>query len=92
MAHSRDFSHKFWEDKNGNIVVVQKPGLPIIVFIVAAIIYVLFQNGGFGKFFGWVAVAALVVWALLEIFRGVNYFRRLLGVAVLLLVALFWLP
>jgi hypothetical protein len=35
--------------------------------------------------YAWTAgAAALIIWSLLEIFRGVNYFRRVLGLVVLL--------
>lgn len=86
MARRENFWDKFWKDKNGDLVVWRRPNLPIIVFVVAAIVYALFQNDAFGKFFGWVAIIALVIWAIIEIFRGANYFRRLLGASVLLLI------
>jgi hypothetical protein len=88
MSRERSFWDKFWEDENGNLVVVKRPNLPLIVFFASAIIYALWQYNDFGKFFGLVALVSLGVWALLEIFRGDNYFRRLLGVSVLLLTAM----
>lgn len=81
----RSFWDKFWRDKNGDTVVVHKPNLPLMVFIVAAVLYAIFQYSKAGKVFGWISFAALIIWALWELLAGVNYFRRLLGLAVLLL-------
>lgn len=88
MARRQNFWDKFWEDKNGNFVVAQKPNLPILVFFGSAAIYVLFQYSMLGKIFGWVAIISLAIWAILEIFAGANYFRRLLGFSVLLMAAM----
>jgi hypothetical protein len=43
----------------------------------------LFFGGMVGDMFFWAGSALLVVWSLLEIFRGSCYFRRVLGVVVL---------
>ena len=44
----------------------------------------LFQRGNLYAGLDFVAVASLTVWSLLEIFQGVNYFRKGLGVVVLI--------
>jgi hypothetical protein len=63
-----------FEDRStGRLVVAQWPNIPLWVWIVASLLR-------------WhlVATAALVVWAVLEVAKGVNPFRRGLGALVLL--------
>ncbi len=74
---------KIWRDPQGNIVIFQMPNLWLIAWAVLTVIY-LFMTGKPANVIGYIAEAALAIWALLEIFRGVNYFRRGLGVVVLI--------
>jgi hypothetical protein len=70
--------------RTGRVVVAQWPNLPLIVWMVATVARALFDPGG-----GWrttldvAAVAALGIWSVDEILRGVNPWRRGLGAAVL---------
>jgi hypothetical protein len=59
------------------------PNLWLIAWAVLTFISLLI-NGKPADVVGWAASVALIVWALLEIFKGVNYFRRALGVLVLI--------
>ncbi len=43
----------------------------------------LFFNGTAADMLGWAGSGTLLMWSLLEIFRGVNYFRRAVGLLVL---------
>lgn len=86
MARKETFFDKFWKDKYGRVVIVQKPNLFIITWVFAAFLSLLLPSGFTGKVFAAVAFVSIVIWAILEMIRGVNYFRRLLGIAVLLLV------
>jgi hypothetical protein len=74
---------KIWKDKDGSVVIWQMPNAFLIGWAVLTIIC-LVTSGKTSDVFGDVADASLVVWALLEIFKGVNYFRRALGVVVLI--------
>ncbi len=72
----------FWKDKHGKVVIYQWPNVYILAWLLLTIIS-LFTEGTLSSVLGYVATAALVAWALLEMFAGVNYFRRSLGVIVL---------
>jgi hypothetical protein len=78
-----DFWDKLWKDKNGDVVIWQTPNVPLIGWAVLTIICI-FTSGKASDIFGALGDASLVIWSLLEIFKGVNYFRRILGVIVLL--------
>jgi len=74
----------FRSRRTGRITLVQLPNRPLGVWLLASAVTWLVQPQG------WVrgvlvvmASAALAVWAADETLRGVNPFRRLLGVAVL---------
>ncbi len=75
--------------QTGEITIAQLPNVPLIVFIVAfAIRFAFHPTGTVGTVIDVVAAAALAVWALDEIVRGVNPWRRMLGGGVLAFQAL----
>jgi uncharacterized membrane protein YGL010W len=78
------FFDKVFRDDKGEIVIAQPPNLPIIVWAVASALKLFFTTGNLNIGLEIVAVASLSIWSLLEIFQGVNYFRRGLGVIVLI--------
>lgn len=76
----------FRDRTTGRVVVVQWPNAPLWTFIVAAVGRRGFQpEGTLGHVVSFIATFALVWWAVDEIRRGVNPFRRLLGVTFLVL-------
>lgn len=83
---NRSFSQKFWEDKHGNFVVWQKPNVFLITWAVTLFIGWFVPYGGFQKLLSWVSLLALIIWAIMEATKGVNYFRRSLGILVILLL------
>ena len=70
----------FRNRETGKITIWQWPNIPLWVFLVARVAQAIFD----GSWLGVVATIALVIWALLELVKGVNPFRRLLGLAVLI--------
>lgn len=78
---------KFWKDRHGDIVIWQTPNALLIGWAILTIIS-LFLNGSASNVFVWLGTLALVIWALLELGRGVNYFRRALGAVVIVLIIL----
>jgi hypothetical protein len=69
----------FRSRRTGRITVFQLPNVALWIFIAAAVL---------GRLVDWrvvkaVAAGALVWWAVDEVLRGENPFRRLLGAAVL---------
>ena len=68
--------------KQGAVVVGQKPNWPLYCFISFRVLS-LFVHGQFGHYLVSFSNIFLIIWASLEIYSGVNLFRRLLGVFVL---------
>jgi len=74
----------FRSRETGRITIGQWPNLPLWVFIGAWTLRRIFDPAGAaGTVLTVVATAALVVWALDEVIRGVNPWRRALGATVL---------
>jgi hypothetical protein len=71
-----------FRDSNGEIVIAQMPNLPLIVFLVATILSLIFTSGKINTVLDLLANGSLFTWAWMELFQGVNYFRRGLGLAV----------
>ena len=71
----------------GAITIIQKPNLVLWIVIVAgALRWIWSSPGNLDLALAFVVKGGLVVWALDEIFRGVNPWRRCLGAAVLIVV------
>jgi hypothetical protein len=78
----------FRNRRTGRITIAQAPNAPLLVFLVAAGVRWVFRPAGAaGTAVDVVASVALIAWAVDEIVRGVNPWRRLLGAAVLVGVA-----
>jgi hypothetical protein len=75
---------KTFRDNDGKIVLAQMPNLPLIVWIVTSLLTLVFTSGKINTALDVVATGSLFTWAWLELFQGVNYFRRALGLAVLI--------
>ena len=69
--------------RTGGITVAQWPNLPLGAFVAAEVALRFVRSGGrAASTLRVAAAAALLLWAALEIARGVNPFRRILGGAV----------
>ena len=79
----RSLWNKIWRDRRGQVVIWQTPNVWLIVWVVLTIISLFSSSHTTQKDFWWLSAAVLGIWALLEIFRGVNYFRRALGLFIL---------
>ncbi|MFB2895079.1 hypothetical protein ACE1CI_19405 [Aerosakkonemataceae cyanobacterium BLCC-F50] len=77
------FFDQVFRDSEGNIVIAQPPNLPLIVGIVAIILQLIFPTGQIHLGLDLIAFGSLFTWAWLELFQGVNYFRRANGLLVL---------
>lgn len=67
-------------------VIAQKPNLPLIVWFVTLIISKLPLHITLVRIFEIISFGAIFTWAWLEIFFGVNYFRRILGGVVMIII------
>ena len=86
---SKQKNYTFWEDKRGNFVVWQAPNIWLWIWIVTVVAswFIHFPNL-IQNIMGWVSLIALIIWAVLEMTSGVNGFRRLIGLLVLLLLVM----
>ena len=75
---------KIFRDSDGKIVLAQMPNLPLIVWITASLLKLVFTTGVVNTGLEGLAFGSLFTWAWLELFQGVNYFRRALGLGVLI--------
>jgi hypothetical protein len=75
---------KTFRDSNGNIVIAQMPNLPLIVWIVTSLLALVFTGGTINTVLNVLANGSFFTWAWLELFDGVNYFRRALGLSALI--------
>ena len=73
----------FRNRQTGEITIVQVPNVPLGVFLVAAVASRLLADSTAASVLSVVSAIALAVWALDEIVRGVNPWRRILGATVL---------
>jgi hypothetical protein len=72
-----------FRDRHGQIVMAQMPNLPIIIWGVASLLKIIFTTGRIQSGLELIALGCLFTWAWEELFQGVNYFRRALGLLVL---------
>lgn len=72
-----------FRDREGNLVIAQMPNLPILVGLAATFLEFLLPSGKLQNGVDLVAFGALFTWAWQELFSGVNYFRRGLGLVSL---------
>ena len=76
--------NRTFRDSDGNIVIAQMPNLPLIVWIAATLLNLIPTTGNIHTGLDALAFGSLFTWAWQELFQGVNYFRRSLGLVVLL--------
>lgn len=79
----------FRSRETGKITIAQMPNAALVAFVICRIAQAFVSpHGSAGDVLHWAGIAALVWWAVDELFRGVNPFRRILGVAALTFVFL----
>jgi len=81
----RSLWDKIWRNEDGDVVIWQWPNIWLIAWAGVNFVSIFVSSRGVSKAIWWVGFVLLMVWAILEITKGANYFRRALGVAVFLL-------
>lgn len=76
---------KIFKDKDGKFVVWQRPNALLLFWAIFTVTAILVPSGQVKNLLNFLAFVAICAWAFLEVIFGVNYFRRILGVAVLIL-------
>jgi hypothetical protein len=81
---ARSVDWLFRNRKTGKFTLAQMPNGPLALFVGFRIAQALVSPPGTAHdVLRWLAIAALAWWGLDELLRGVNPFRRILGVAAL---------
>lgn len=73
---------KTWKDRRGRVVIWQTPNAWLIAWAGLTTLSLTF-GGRLADIMSWSGSGALIIWSLLEILKGTNYFRRVLGLLVL---------
>ena len=86
MLTLKNIYKKLFLDKNGRFVVAQFPNVPIIIWLGTVVLNRFIQAQPASTALSIIGTTSLTIWALLEIYSGVNLFRKLLGSVVLLYI------
>ncbi len=70
---------KTFRDNQGHIVIAQPPNLPLIVAVTAFLLKQVISNDSLYLIIDIIAFGSFFTWAWMELFQGVNYWRRTLG-------------
>ena len=91
-AHIRKHTllSRIFTTAEGTIVIGQYPNWELFAYVVLKIVS-LIVPGPYNRYAADAAAVAIIAWSVLEIYSGVNPFRRLLGAAVLISLGLSWL-
>ena len=63
---------KIFRDSSGQIVIAQIPNLPILVWVGAVLLKLIFTSGQIYSLLDMIAFGALFTWAWEELFQGIN--------------------
>jgi len=85
MVKPQKILRDFLKDKNEQIVIWQSPNLPLAVWGAATIGSKILVHGKVHQLLTLIAFGTIFTWAWLEIFEGASYFRRVLGLTVLII-------
>lgn len=88
MDKLKNFFHRIFFSKDGKLVIIQRPNLPLLLWFITAIISNLLNEGETKSIFIWISTASLIIWSILEIISGANYFRKCLGIIILLILVI----
>jgi len=86
MTNKQTFIDKCYKDKSGKVVLAQLPNAPLIGWAICKLLGYLPLSEKILAEIAFVGTALLFTWAYLELTSGVNYLRRLLGFAILLML------
>jgi hypothetical protein len=92
MNENLNLFDRLFRDSTGEIVIAHSPNLPIIIWLSVTLLKFFFKTGPTKIALDILAFGSLLYWSFLEITQGADYFRRDLGVIVLiaLITSVIW--
>lgn len=84
-TQKRSFWDRIWRNDEGHVVVFQWPNIWLIGWAAFNFVAVVSPTRTATAITWWIGFGLLAIWSVLEIFKGVNYFRRVLGVLIFVL-------
>jgi hypothetical protein len=88
MTKTDSFWSKCFKYTDGKIILWQNPNFLLWAWLISALLSNLFTSGILHRLFATFAFGTLFAWAYLEIRNGANYFRRALGLVVMVVIVL----
>lgn len=85
ISKTKHLYKKCFCDEKDNVVLFQLPNIPFIVWFSSFVLSSI-TTGTIQKALEAISFGALFTWAWLEVFKGTNYFRRVLGMIVLVVI------
>lgn len=76
---------RIFKDKQGKVVVIQKPSLLLYLWLITMLLNKLF-SGSVSTFLSVLSFGLIFTWAWLEITKGDSLFRRIIGFVVLFFI------
>jgi hypothetical protein len=73
----------FFYDKSGNFVLWQFPNVPLLIWLIFRLLSFFNILSDLNYFFDQISTGFLFIWSYLELTQGVNNFRKVLGLVVL---------
>ena len=86
MSKKTSLFDKTFRNQEGKVVLFEKPNIAILIAFAAWLVQFYIQVGIVHNIAQIIFLVALAVWAVLEIGWGTNYFRRALGLIVLVFI------
>ena len=74
---------ELFKDKKGKVVLWQTPNIPLVGWALSSVLIHIVPAGRWQLAVGYVSFGFIFTWAWLELSQGASYFRRALGVVVL---------
>lgn len=82
----KELFNKFFKTKKGEVVIGQWPNFPLWAWLVLNILSFIPLLSSWKQSFNSLGSMFLFVWSYLELTSGVNYFRKLIGFLIFLII------
>ncbi len=83
----RTFWDKFWRDEHGNDVILKRPNKLLLLWVITAFIRLLLRGGTLEEILNVIGLISIILWCIVEVAWGVNYFWRSIGFMTLVIIA-----